>query len=85
MRGLRRVERIDVHLAQRTRISLNGACPLERRRIVVEVVVPLVQANHQLVIVQLLAHLGCEKGVAHLADVQPSAAAFDESAVCRTV
>ena len=29
--SLCRVERIDVHLAQRTRISLNGARPLERR------------------------------------------------------
>jgi len=41
-----RIKRIDIHLAQCARISFYGACPLERRRIVIEMVIPLVQTNH---------------------------------------
>ena len=33
-------KRIDIHLAQCAWISFYGACPLERRRIVIEMVIP---------------------------------------------
>ena len=46
MSCLRRIKRIDIHLAQCAWISFYGACPLKRRGIVIEMVIPLVQTNH---------------------------------------